>query len=165
MASPPASQETPLTTNEFWKNSEFAPLINHQDLRKITEQDPWQYEVADRLKNFLYRMESKKVVNFRVSGIVLHSASVLCRAKSQTIIEQGSQIQEALVEGHDCQENDGSTLLEDGLDTMLGEVGDEYPCETRPAGNNRITVRGIANGTIDVDKAIDILASGKDAIN
>ncbi len=168
MVSQPETQETPVTPNEFWKNAEFAPLVNHQDLRRITEHDPWQYEVAGRLKNFLYRMESKKVVNFRVSGIVLHSASVLCRAKSQTIIEQGNQIQDALEEGQLDAGDDAIMDMDDGLDASIGQVDGvdgETSSEPGQGRAGRITVRDIANGSIEIDKAVDILASGRDAMN
>ncbi|MHA1680803.1 MAG: hypothetical protein ACTSUE_07335 [Promethearchaeota archaeon] len=107
---------------DFWRTVEFRPLVNRDELNKITAMDPWQYQVADKLKNFLFRMERKKVVNFKISGIVLHSASLLCKAKSQSMIDAGSDIQESLDEEVECidQMVDGCMEILDHDDEISG---------------------------------------------
>ncbi|MFX0099712.1 MAG: hypothetical protein ACFFCS_09025 [Candidatus Hodarchaeota archaeon] len=91
----------PVDKNEFWRGEEFSPLINKNEMHKIASEDPWQYDLTSKLKNFLFRMEARKSVNFRVSGIILHSASYLLNKKSQSMVDTGSQIQESLSET-DC---------------------------------------------------------------
>nr|MDO8113269.1 hypothetical protein [Candidatus Sigynarchaeota archaeon] len=145
---------------EFWRDSEFSPLINHEDLRKVTKDDPWQYEVASRLKNFLLRMESRKIVNFHVSGIVLHSASVLCRAKSQTMVDKGTEIQDALA---NRSGQDGHSDA-DSSDQAESETDDAGVCtinELAFDGDGNIKPEAIASGTVDIDKVLDMIASGK----
>lgn len=83
---------------EFWRSEEYSPLINKHEMHKIASEDPWQYELTTKLKNFLFRMEAKNTVNFRVSGIILHSASYLLNKKSQSMVNSGSEMQESLSE-------------------------------------------------------------------
>jgi chromatin segregation and condensation protein Rec8/ScpA/Scc1 (kleisin family) len=147
--------QQPAKDIEFWRDRDFSPLVNHDDLKRVAKDDPWQYEVASRLRSFLMRMESRKVVNFRVSGIVLHSASVLCRAKSQTMVEKGAEMQESLAETGDVL--DGSTDEDGALDATM------EPCtidELAFTPDGDINTGAIAAGNVDIDKVIDSIASG-----
>jgi chromatin segregation and condensation protein Rec8/ScpA/Scc1 (kleisin family) len=153
--------QQPAKDIEFWRDRDFSPLVNHEDLKKVAKDDPWQYEVSSRLRSFLMRMESRKVVNFRVSGIVLHSASVLCRAKSQTMVDKGAEMQESLAETGDVADetaDDGSVIDADGME----------PCtidELAFTADGDIKPEAIAAGNIDIDKVIDSIASGRGSMS
>jgi chromatin segregation and condensation protein Rec8/ScpA/Scc1 (kleisin family) len=133
----------------FWKDTEYAPLVNKQDLKRVANEDPWQYEVSSRLKSILYRMESRKAVNFRMSGIVLHSASLLCRAKSRSIVDQGSEIQDSLAE----EDNEDMELNDD----------EAIPIEYADLSDDEIS-HMICKGKVDVDTALNMISSGKGSI-
>lgn len=140
---------------EFWRDRDFSPLVNHEDLRKVTKDDPWQYEIASRLKNFLLRMESRNIVNFRVSGIVLHSASVLCRAKSDTMVTKGAEIQDALVS--DNESESASEIVDDDVGTCtIDEIAFD--------GNGDIKAETLVSSNVDIDKVLDVIASGKGSL-
>ncbi|MBN2153472.1 MAG: hypothetical protein JW839_18600 [Candidatus Lokiarchaeota archaeon] len=151
--------QRPARAAEFWRDRDYSPLVNHEDLKKVTKDDPWQYEVASRLRSFLMRMESRKIVNFRVSGIVLHSASVLCRAKSQTMVDKGAEMQDSLAELADDAEG-----AADGQDPTDGCMG---PCsidELAFTPDGDIDPGAIAAGSVDVDKVLDSIAAGKGSV-
>lgn len=131
---------------EFWRCDEYAPLVNYQQLKTIAQEDPWQYDVASRLKNFLFRMESKNVVNFRVSGIVVHSASMLCKAKSRSMVDSGAAIHDALAID-DAMVDDGT-----GDDGTWDDVLDG-----RDASDEAMA-RALASGKVDVDGVLDAIA-------
>ena len=143
---------------EFWREKDFSPLVNHDDLRKITKDDPWKYEVASRLKSFLMRMESRNIVNFRVSGIVLHSASVLCRAKSDTMVTTGAEIQDALV-------SDSDTDAESAGEISEADIGTCTIDELAFDGNGDINLEALITENIDIDKVLDLVVSGKGSLN
>ncbi len=152
--------QQPARDVDFWRDRDFSPLVNHEDLKKVAKDDPWQYEVATRLRNFLMRMESRKIVNFRVSGIVLHSASVLCRAKSQTMVDKGAEMQDSLAE------------MNDGADVPVEEqeaLGDGMePCsidELAFTPDGDIKPEAIAAGSVDIDKVLDNIASGRGSMS
>ena len=155
----PGIQQTvqqPTKDIEFWRDRDFSPLVNHEDLKKVARDDPWQYEVSSRLRSFLMRMESRKIVNFRVSGIVLHSASVLCRAKSQTMVDKGAEMQESLAESADGSDDslDGHGAIGEGME----------PCtidELAFTPDGDINPDAIAAGNVDIDKVLDAIASGR----
>ena len=139
---------------EFWRSEEYAPLVNHQHLKQVARDDPWQYDVASRLKNFLFRMESKKIVNFRVSGIVVHSASMLCKAKSRSMLDEGSEIQEALEvdEGVEAVDDGSGGMLECGMNVPTTDIDDEQ------------AARALVSGAMDIDEVIDLVASGRGTV-
>nr|MDO8088672.1 hypothetical protein [Candidatus Sigynarchaeum springense] len=145
---------------EFWHDRDFSPLVNHEDLKKVAKDDPWQYEVADRLRSFLMRMESRKIVNFRVSGIVLHSASVLCRAKSQTMVDTGAEMQESLAEMEDSTNE--PVIDQDSLDPGMAPCSIDELAFT-PDGD--IKPETIAACNIDIDKVLDNIASGRGSMS
>jgi len=134
---------------EFWRAAEFSPLVNHEDLRRVTQQDPWQYEVASNLRNFLFNMESRKLINFRVSGIVLHSASVICRVKSQTMVQKGNEIQDALVEPELSPVDDGEP----------GDGPEGCPIDKLLDSGEDMTVEGAKR---NLGQMLDAIATGKD---
>ena len=146
---PDATITVGIQQESFWKDTEYAPLVNKQDLKRVAQEDPWQYEVSSRLKSILYRMESRKAVNFRMSGIVLHSASLLCRAKSRSIVDQGSEIQDSLSEKEidDLELNDDDTIPEEYADLSDDQIS-----------------HMICKGKVDVDTALDMISSGKGSI-
>jgi len=143
---------------EFWRDKDFSPLVNHEDLRKVTRENPWNYEIASRLKSFLMRMESRNIVNFRVSGIVLHSASVLCRAKSETMVTKGTEMQDALVADAQIDEDDASEIVD-------GEVGTCSIDELAFDGNGDIKPEALTYANVDIDKVLDLIATGKGSLN
>ncbi|MEX2681921.1 MAG: hypothetical protein Q6373_009980 [Candidatus Sigynarchaeota archaeon] len=152
--------QQPASDAEFWRDKDFSPLVNHEDLKKVAKDDPWQYEVASRLRSFLMRMESRKIVNFRVSGIVLHSASVLCRAKSQTMVDTGAEMQDSLLE----MKNNSN---EPAGDQNALDAGME-PCtidELAFTPDGDIKLEAIAAGNVDIDKVLDNIASGHGSLN
>jgi hypothetical protein len=145
---------------EFWRDKEFSTLVNHDDLKKVTKADPWQYEVTSRLRSFLMRMESRKIVNFRVSGIVLHSASVLCRAKSQTMIDKGAEMQDSLADAADKANESQDDASGGGvvLDHAQGACTIDDLAFTL---DGDIIPDAIAAGNIDIDKILDAIAAGR----
>ncbi len=152
--------QQPARDIEFWRDRDFSPLVNHEDLKKVAKDDPWQYEVASRLRSFLMRMESRKIVNFRVSGIVLHSASVLCRAKSQTMVDKGAEMQESLAETDHVADESGEEQCP--LDASMETCTIDELAFT-PDGD--IKAEAIAAGNVDIDKVLDSIAAGRGSMN
>lgn len=153
--------QQPPRDNEFWRDREFSPLVNHDDLKKVTKDDPWQYEVSSRLRSFLMRMESRKIVNFRVSGIVLHSASVLCRAKSQTMVDKGAEMQESIAKQSDVTNEPGDDCTVVDAESTVGCTIDELAFTS----DGDINPVAIGAGNIDIDKVLDSIASGRGSMN
>jgi chromatin segregation and condensation protein Rec8/ScpA/Scc1 (kleisin family) len=152
--------QQPARDIEFWRDKDFSPLVNHDSLKKVANNDPWQYEVASRLRSFLMRMESRKIVNFRVSGIVLHSASVLCRAKSQTIVDKGAEMQESLAEM--------DHVADESVEEQVSLEASMEPCtidELAFTPDGDIKAEAIAAGNVDIDKVLDSIASGRGSMS
>ncbi|MBD3188632.1 hypothetical protein GF325_17520 [Candidatus Bathyarchaeota archaeon] len=178
-------QDQPIE-GEFWKSSEYKPLLSRRELKKVANSDPWQYHVADKLKNFLFRMERRKVVNFKVSGIVLHSASILCKVKSESMINKSTTIQDSLeddledidsmvddcmavMDEHDALYPDGTGFIEGySLDEMLELVAEGHvTCDqvipreklSRFTAPKRVVARQLTMG--DLSSALNDALKGK----
>ncbi|MHA1849285.1 MAG: hypothetical protein ACTSXU_16695 [Promethearchaeota archaeon] len=131
---------------DFWQSPEFNPLVNKEELRKITSKDPWEYTVADKLKTILFRMERRKAVNFKMSGIILHSASVLCRAKSQSIIKQGAEMQSEM-----------DDVLSDDFQDDIESFDDDEFLDNELNTNEYTNIERIKN-LKSIDDLLDVIA-------
>ncbi|MHA1715648.1 MAG: hypothetical protein ACTSXP_08380 [Promethearchaeota archaeon] len=153
------------TSRDIWKNPEFEPLLNRNEMQKIARNDPWRYEIASKLRDIIFRMELQKSINFRLSGIILHSASWLLKEKSESIIDTGNKIQDnlsesedAIVNGDKSQDNNNSMDCLDIFNerekgNLLSRGG--CPGDINPSGP-RVRIPN------DFDSIIEVLAKGKD---
>ncbi|MHA1409743.1 MAG: hypothetical protein ACTSQY_05475 [Candidatus Odinarchaeia archaeon] len=68
----------------FWMQPPWVMLTDIIKLRKLS---PWNVEVDYILRSFLEKMLTADLINFRVSGLALFSASFLHRLKTELILK------------------------------------------------------------------------------
>ncbi|MFX0067911.1 MAG: hypothetical protein ACFFA1_02200 [Promethearchaeota archaeon] len=73
---------------EFWLQPPWTLLT---DVVKLSKVSPWNIDLDELVRGFLEKMLTLNLVNFRVSGIALLSASILYRMKTELALSLGEE--------------------------------------------------------------------------
>jgi segregation and condensation protein A len=76
------------TEEPFWLQPPWVMLTDIIKLRKLS---PWNIEVDHIIHGFLEKMLSMDLINFRISGLALFSASLLHRLKTETVLKSNQE--------------------------------------------------------------------------
>ena len=79
------SDENSEKKKPFWLEPPYVYLLNILKPRKL---DPWEIDLADLILSFLELLAEEKEVDFTVSGQILHSASVIHRKKTDSLLKE-----------------------------------------------------------------------------
>lgn len=77
---------------EFWLQPPWTLLT---DVVKLSKVSPWNIDLDELVHGFLEKMLTLSLVNFRVSGIALLSASILYRMKTELALSLGEGEEES----------------------------------------------------------------------
>lgn len=69
----------------FWLEPPYVYLLNILKPRKL---DPWEIDLAGLILSFLELLAEEEEVDFTVSGQILHSASVIHRKKTDSLLKE-----------------------------------------------------------------------------
>jgi chromatin segregation and condensation protein Rec8/ScpA/Scc1 (kleisin family) len=78
------------------KNYDIKCLINDQDLSRVINRNPWDFNVKKSLESLQNRIYDNVYIKFRIGGKAIHSASQIVRAKSFLIIQESEETQNNL---------------------------------------------------------------------
>ena len=85
-------ENTDLIDSKFWqKNDYFRSLLDPEIIKKL---DLTKYDLAKLLNEFFTEMFKGEYIDFKVSGIAVHSAAKIYRWKIQEVIEQQEKEEE-----------------------------------------------------------------------
>ncbi len=74
----------------FWIHPPWSLLVDTTQ----TAADPWEINVSRILLSFLEKMREKEMVNYKVSGKALLTASIIHRIKSELLLKLGQEKEE-----------------------------------------------------------------------
>lgn len=75
---------------KFWQKPPFSSLL---DLELAKESDVAFYDLASLVDNFFDKMLKEEIINYKISGIAIKSASALHRYKITSIVKEEEEIQ------------------------------------------------------------------------
>ncbi|MFX1485730.1 MAG: hypothetical protein ACFFBS_01250 [Promethearchaeota archaeon] len=85
-------EESAKDEEEFWLQPPWTLLT---DVVKLSKVSPWNIDLDELVHGFLEKMLTLSLVNFRVSGIALLSASILYRMKTELALTLGEGEEES----------------------------------------------------------------------
>ncbi|MHA1603298.1 MAG: hypothetical protein ACTSWF_01430, partial [Candidatus Freyarchaeota archaeon] len=74
----------------FWIHPPWSLLVDTTQ----TAEDPWEIDVSRLLVGFLEKMREKELINYKVSGKALLTASIIHRIKSELLLKLGQREEE-----------------------------------------------------------------------